>query len=397
MRKFPVWLLCLLLFALLLALAVFLISSSLLPMPPAELPARSGDGVSVIFDGELPDKGASPLPASDGSVPVTGAPLSDPAPAATPTPTPAPTPTPVPTPEPVHIHHYVNGRCAQCGQAPVFFTDSLPEELFTRAQHEGSVMLCEYQVPFYGSSEGGLLDKCFNIYLPWGYDENSRYNVLVLIPGADGDQDSWLNSVYSYDEQHDFCGRMLLDRMFELGYAEPCIVAAPVMTTETLRDETAGNYQMRLELREFILPYLAENYATYAESGSLEDIAAARDHFALGGLSNGAIFVFDHGMRYNFDLFGSYMALSGNYSPWDTASAIRNGSYAGLPVRCLFTGAGADGDWQQENTKIGYDFLLENDARLVDGETAFHVDVSGGHEWKVWFTDLCNALPLLFP
>ena len=32
----------------------------------------------------------------------------------------------------------------------------------------------------------------------------------------------------------------------------------------------------------------------------------------------------------------------------------------------------------------------------IDGKNAWHVNVEGEHEWKVWFTDMYNALPLMF-
>ena len=36
------------------------------------------------------------------------------------------------------------------------------------------------------------------------------------------------------------------------------------------------------------------------------------------------------------------------------------------------------------------------DSRFVEGENAWNVDVNGGHEWKVWFTCLYNAMQVMF-
>ena len=219
--------------------------------------------------------------------------------------------------------------------------------------------------------------------------------MLVLIHGGGGDQDSWLNTVYDYGEIH-MCGRNIFDNMFEKGLCEPCIIITPVTETNLVQGLTAGIYQMRDELRNDILPYVAENYSTYAKDGSLDSLRAARDHFGLGGLSNGALFVFEGGMRYNFDLFGSYAAFSGNGEPWTTLDLINQEKYASLPINCFFAGAGTNNDWQQHYTEIGFDYLVENDSRLISGENAWRVDVEGEHEWKVWFTDMYNALPLMF-
>lgn len=298
--------------------------------------------------------------------------------------------------EAAHVHHYADGVCVECGAAPVFYTDFLPEEYYSEASHQGEVRLHEYRVTAWANWGEGEYDKCFNVYLPYGYDEQAQYDVLVLIHGGGGDQDSWLNTAYDYGS-FQMRGRDIFDHIFEERVCKPCILVCPVMNTPELQGVEPGIFQMRDELREYILPYVAEHYATYAADGSLDSLRAAREHFALAGFSNGALFVFEGGMRYNFDLFGSYAAFSGNYEPWLTASAIRGEGWAELPIHCLFAGAGTDGDWQEEYTRIGFDYLVENDERLTEGKNAFRVDVAGGHEWKLCFTDICNALPLLFP
>ena len=191
-------------------------------------------------------------------------------------------------------------------------------------------------------------------------------------------------------------GKMLFDRMIEQGLCEPCIIVCPCVETNLVQGLTAGIYQMRDELRKDILPWVAENYSTYAEDGSLESLQAARAHFGLAGLSNGALFVYEGGMRYNFDLFASFAAFSGNGEPWNTVNIIQEGDWAGLPIDCLFTGAGTEGDWQQNYTRVGFDYFVENDTRLTEGVNAWRVDVEGGHEWKVWLTGMYNALQVMF-
>ena len=186
------------------------------------------------------------------------------------------------------------------------------------------------------------------------------------------------------------------DNIFEKGLAEPCIVVTPVTETKHVQGLTAGIVQMQDELRETILPYIVEHYSTYARDGSVTGLQAARSHFGLGGLSNGALFTYEGGMRHDFDLFGSYCAFSGNGEPWKTVSAIQKDEFAALPVDCLFTGAGSLNDWQQNYTKVGFEHFVEKDSRFVEGENAWNVDVNGGHEWKVWFTCLYNAMQVMF-
>ena len=384
-HRFPMWLLCILIFVLLVALTVHFIPSLFVHSTP------TSGGSETVEDITIPQSTSAVVPAAEDRDPASG--TKDQADVLQEEDAPY---TEESEPEPIHIHSYNNGICSVCGERPVFYTDFLPEEFYSKSEHPGTVELHEYRVTAYANWGEGEYDKCFNIYLPYNYDDSRQYDVLVLIHGGGGDQDSWLNTVYDYGDIQ-MRGRDIFDHLFEASISKPCILICPVMNTPDLQGVEPGIFQMRDELREYILPYVAEHYSTYAKDASLESLRNARDHFALAGFSNGALFVYEGGMRYNFDLFASYAAFSGNYEPWLTASAIRNEPYSDLPIRCLFTGAGTDGDWQQEYTETGFQYLVENDTRLTEGETAFHVDVSGGHEWKLCFTDICNALPLMFP
>ena len=413
-KHFPIWLLCLLLFAGFLFLAIRLIPpflakntaaqvvppiadfpspvSSVEPEVPNEEPEAETEternvtaepaeiveeeSPAVIDDSvpeglSVPDSGeAEPLSASGYGIPEWG-----------------------------HIHRYSDGICTVCGSAPEFYTGFLPHEFYSETDKAGTVELHKYEITAYPVGYG-TYNKCFNIYLPYGYDDSKPYNVLVLVHGGGGNQDSWLNDVYRYkDEGIEMCGRVIFDNMFEKGICDPCIIVCPVTEIPQCQGLTASTIQLRQELREYILPYVAEHYSTYAADSSLESLKAARDHFALGGLSNGALFVYEGGMRYNFDLFGSYAAFSGNGEPWETVTVIKHTkeAFKDLTMNCYFTGAGTVNDWQQNYTQVGYEYFLEHLPYLVEGKNAWHVDVEGEHEWKVWFTDIFNALPLMFP
>ena len=304
----------------------------------------------------------------------------------------APTPTPTPG---VHVHSFVKGTCSVCGAKPEFLTNWLPDEFYQESNHAGTVTAVEYDTKAFAAYDLLTYHKRMNVYLPYGYDETKPYNVLVLIHGQGDNEDDWLVDTHE-SGGHAMCGRIILDNIFEKGLAEPCIVVTPVTETKHVQGLTAGIVQMQDELRETILPYIVEHYSTYARDSSAAGLQAARSHFGLGGLSNGALFTYEGGMRHDFDLFGSYCAFSGNGEPWKTVSAIQSDEFASLPVDCLFTGAGSLNDWQQNYTKIGFEHFVEKDSRFVEGENAWNVDVNGGHEWKVWFTCLYNAMQVMF-
>ena len=413
-HSFPLWLLCLVLFASLAGIfAVRLphkMQTAEIVAPgetpsaedtadtsvgtPEAAPAESETAETAAVEAEVPaEADSAAIPPADAAAPEStkSAEIPDPVPESAE----AVIVQDEPAEPPVHIHHFVGGICSECGAGPSFETGYLPDAFYTPSEKAGTVVSHSYTVTAYANHGDGKYEKKLNLYLPWGYDESKQYNVLVLIPGQGGDENSWLTTEYESGGKT-MSGKMLFDRMMEQGLCDPCIIVCPRVETNLVQGLTAGIYQMRDELRQDILPWLAENYSTYAADGSLESLQAARAHFGLGGLSNGALFVYEGGMRYNFDLFASYAAFSGNGEPWNTVNYIQSGDWAGLPIDCFFTGAGTEGDWQQNYTRVGFDYFVENDTRLTEGVNAWRVDVEGGHEWKVWLTDMYNALQVMF-
>ncbi len=421
-NEFPWWLVCLLLFGVLLSVSLILIPRRLMLRNASSAAAGSGNIVTSQY--VMPT--ASPAPSesvsrgqlTDTSPSVTSLPVAEDATGSVAEDIVSPAlpaeegghapqesddgnavvmilETPEPTPEPMHVHTYRDGVCVGCGKAVEFYTELLPEELLQKSDRPGTVETWNYRCTAYANHGYGEYDKTCSIYLPFGYDTGKQYNVLVLLPPSGESHAFWLTEEHEYGETS-LSGRTILDRMFELGYCEPCIVVCPVAEDGNVQGLTGGIYQMRDELRNDILPYIAGHYSTYARDGKLDSLRAARDHFGLGGASNGSLFTFEGGMRYNFDLFGSYIALSGDGEPWLTVSIIQEDGYADLPVNCLFTGAGTHNDWALEYTTNGYRYFIERDARFQEGRNTWNVDVEGSHEWKVWLTDLANGLQVAF-
>ena len=389
----PLWLICILIFVGIVGFFLIRLPSKLKPSENAqvEVTAPEPEVTEEIVPEPTPEaaapadssllimEGAEEPETESGSAELVLAPEA-----------PAPTPTPG-----VHVHSFVKGVCSVCGAKPEFLTDWLPDEFYQETNHAGTVTAVEYDTKAFAAYDQLTYHKRMNVYLPYGYDATKPYNVLVLIHGQGDNEDDWLVDTHE-SGGHAMCGRVILDNIFEKGLAEPCIVVTPVTETKFVQGLTAGIVQMQDELRETILPYIVEHYSTYAKDGSAAGLLAARSHFGLGGLSNGALFTYEGGMRHDFDLFGSYCAFSGNGEPWKTVSAIQSDEFAALPVDCLFTGAGSLNDWQQNYTKIGFEHFVEKDSRFVEGENAWNVDVNGGHEWKVWFTCLYNAMQVMF-
>ena len=153
--------------------------------------------------------------------------------------------------------------------------------------------------------------NALNVYLPYGYDKNKKYNVFYFMHGM-GDNE---NSLFYNDN-----GEMqrVFDNMIKNGDIEPMIIVTP--TFNKVSADTFYNAEnFYKEFRESVVPFVEGKYSTYAASTSKEDIAASRMHRAYGGFSMGSVStwaVFENCV----DIVGYFMPMSGAHH-WGTGTA----------------------------------------------------------------------------
>lgn len=296
-------------------------------------------------------------------------------------------------------HSFINGRCA-CGAVPDIRTEILsPKEYFIECEHAGKLERLSYQAPYYPSNGEYMLNKDMLVYLPYDYDESKQYDVLLLISGQHGHAEDFFTNVLDYDGPFPKVqGVYLFDYIFENKIAKPTILVA-INTRAAVRSARLTDTlpeQIGPELRNDILPCIIEHYSTYAEDSSPESISAARQHFGISGFSNGAIYAYRNGFLENFDLFGNFMCMSGSNSSGKIAEIINGEEWGDLPIYYYFAGAGTL-DIRLLNSMHGYQNIVNNTERLIEGENAMLVNINGGHKWCVWFTGLYDALQVMFP
>ena len=153
--------------------------------------------------------------------------------------------------------------------------------------------------------------NALNVYLPYGYDKNKKYNVFYFMHGM-GDSE---NSLFYNDN-----GEMqrVFDNMIKNGDIEPMIIVTP--TFNKVSADTFYNAEnFYKEFRESVVPFVEGKYSTYAASTSKEDIAASRMHRAYGGFSMGSVStwaVFENCV----DIVGYFLPMSGAHH-WGTGTA----------------------------------------------------------------------------
>ena len=288
-------------------------------------------------------------------------------------------------------HSFVNGVC-ECGAEPAFYDGRLPEEYYEPCEHAGTVEKAEYSLEPGGYWETEVR-KTMNVYLPYGYDAQKAYDVLILIHGGWETEDALITREYDYG--FNLVMKNVYDQMMDRGICEPMILVFPTSYNGENYTLDSSYGSLAAELTETILPYVAEHYSTYAASGKIRDLQEARMHFGIGGVSNGSLFALHSGMLLNYDLFGSYVCLSGNnLAPGEIDEFVQN-TQKDLPFGYFFAGAGSYDD-QRDNARQGYQMLVEKSGKLTEGKNAMYLEVEGEHEIAVWCTEFFNAMQVLF-
>ena len=295
-------------------------------------------------------------------------------------------------------HHMVNAQCSVCGYQPQFLDDFLPDEYYTACDEQGTVLTHHFSVPLYGTDK--VISRVAKIYLPYGYDENDtsvKYNVLIATHGAGDDGDALIDKVQRYGGAgRKMIYRDMYDWMHKYKECDPFIVVG-VSYEGYIGDNFASvsGAQFGRELREYLLPYMAENFHTYAENGSEEALQKARQHFGMCGFSNGSLMTLQAGIIQDFDIMGNFICMSGNHCYVTIADVLNSEKYQNYPIHCYYASAGTN-DNQLSNTSKGCNWLIENVSRAHFGSNTFLEKVDGGHDYKVWHTSMYNALKVMF-
>ena len=345
------------------------------------------------------------------------APTASPAPAAeaapTPVPTPEPTPEPTPCPhdwsggvcalcgevcpheahdaesavclvcgEPVR-HRYVDGVCAVCGKSPVVYTEPLPARYYQRSDTPGTHRRESY--PYNGRTYP------LAVWLPHDYREDISYNVILLMPGDKSYYNAWIDMDLSAPGGGLYCMSDVFDHIAEEKLCDPFIVVG-ISNYFGVEDSVAGRW-----ICEGVLPYVAEHYATFAADGSAESLKAAREHFAIGGLSRGSIQTYSIGMGRCLEYFANFACFSNMSDADAVARRLNDPARLDLDIRCWYVTWGLqDKESYQRGQEEGFHSIVERVERLTEGENAFAQAIDAGHNWDTWSTSFFNAIQFLF-
>ena len=283
------------------------------------------------------------------------------------------------------------------------YTKVIPDAYFSPAAHQGKVERITYASKDYTGS-GATTRKPADVYLPYGYDPEGKYDVFYMLHGWGGVAEELLTN-YSQT-------RNILDHMIQDGLMRPMIVVSPTWDKD---DQPKGFGESVEEIAVFhnefineLVPAVELKYATYLKSAGKTDIEASRDHRAFGGFSLGSVttwWAFEHNLdyiRYFIPMSGSswHMGTYGgaNY-PEETAAflaeLVSKNKY-GKDGFFVYVGNGTnDAVYSQpHNQSVAMAALPET---FNTGNFAYYMIDGGYHNIQAAWEHFYNALPLLFP
>ena len=104
--------------------------------------------------------------------------------------------------------------------AMISFTHAVPDGYEQEAEKRGSIVRIDYATRDYAEGTGAKRTNTAYVYLPYGYNESQRYNILYFVHGH-------YSTAASTFEDENGVVRKLLDQMIAHGDIDPMIVVTP--------------------------------------------------------------------------------------------------------------------------------------------------------------------------
>src|SRR5262245_36954839 len=231
------------------------------------------------------------------------------------------------------------------------------------------------EVVEYDSKTVGVKRKA-RVYTPPGYAKDKTYPVLYLLHGIGGDENEWTRGG-SAD--------VILDNLHADKKVVPMIVVMPngraskdITARDPFPKQGPAFEAFEDDLLKDLIPFIEKNYAAKAD----------RESRALAGLSMGGGQSLNFGLK-NLDTFAWVGGFSSAPNTKPAGELIKDPADAAKKLRLLWVSCG-DKDGLMRISKTFHDALDEKKVLHV-----WHVD-TGGHDFRVWKTDLYLLAPRLF-
>ncbi len=262
--------------------------------------------------------------------------------------------------------------------------DAIPSEYMRTLVNGGKIENVSYKTKdYYGN--GAEITKKANIYLPYGYSTEKKYNVLYLMHGIGGSESEWgMTGNASIVKR-------IMDNLIENGEIEPFIIVCPNGRSgkdfANTNSDFKSFYKFGQELRNDLIPFIDENYSTNTN----------RDGRAMAGLSMGGMQTINIGICESLDLisyFGAFSAAPTSYPASKVAGFIN--AKPEYPIHYFYNICGLEDNVAYGAAAAAAKSLPQYAPQFVEGKNFNWQEIHGGHTFNVWYLGFYNFARIAF-
>ena len=191
----------------------------------------------------------------------------------------------------------------------------IPSSYYNEADEQGTLVELYYDTyeSFSYEDQSQPLQKRAIVYLPYGYSEENKYNIMYVMHGG------WSNETTTLGTpSRPSAFKNVIDNAIQNGAFAPLIIVCPTYNNTNGNGQDSDNYSLALQLtRNYhnelindLIPAVEGQYSSYAASTSAQDLIAARDHRAFMGFSMGSVTTW-RTFEYCLDYFRYFFPSSG--------------------------------------------------------------------------------------
>lgn len=237
-------------------------------------------------------------------------------------------------------------------------------------QH-GELKLVEYQSRTVG------INRKAQVYTPPGYSDKNTYPVLYLLHGIGGDENEWLRGGSA---------NIIFDNLIAAEKMVPMIVVIPngraakdIKPNDPIPKQVPAFAAFEDDLLKDLIPFIELNYS----------VKANREYRAIGGLSMGGGQSLNIGLAHidKFAWVGGFSSAPNTRKPDEL---VKNRDDTIRKLKLLYLACG---------DKDGLFRITEGVHKMLEDQKIPHrysVIQGGGHDFKVWKSDLYRFCQVLF-
>lgn len=271
--------------------------------------------------------------------------------------------------------------------------DTVKKYSKVNCEKKGTIVKEEYDSFVYDNDGNKTKDnkKYCLVYLPYGYDETNKYNVLYLMHGGSASPESWIG------ENHGNSTKNMLDSMIEKKEINPLIVVCASLYYGNDMKNGGSTSNFKYELKNDLMPAVEGKYSTYANKVTTkESFILSRDHRGFGGYSMGSATTYLSALMGALDYFSYFAPMHGGFIDHEALiKTVTKGEFKDYQINYLLVCEGTMDSTYPLHKKL-YKALLET-GKIKEGRNAdMLVLLYRKHDIKSWQTDLYNALKRFF-